>query len=125
MGRKKKYNTEEEKKAANNADWKRLTPEQLKEYENQPLTEEDIIEMEKRGFKIPEALKLTCKFQMGRDNISLKDELLFQFFLENKYKENFEELVKDMLKFSISSLMICLSSLFFIIYNLDLSNSKA
>ena len=33
--------------------YKKLTKEQLKEYENKKLTSKDIIEMEQRGFKIP------------------------------------------------------------------------
>lgn len=66
---------------------KRLTPEQLKEYENKKLTSKDIIEMEKRGFKIPLILKLKAtqeeKIEFSKD--TLTDML--DFAVKNEYYE--------------------------------------
>ena len=61
---------------------KRLTQEQLEEYENKKLTSKDIIEMEQRGFKIPLAVKL--------HNLEKGDKIEFT-----------EDRVKDMLKFAV------------------------
>jgi len=62
--------------------YKKLTKEQLEEYENKKLTSKDIIEMEQRGFKIPLAVKL--------HNLEKGDKIEFT-----------EDTVKDMLKFAI------------------------
>ena len=61
---------------------KRLTQEQLKEYENKKLTSKDIIEMEEKGFKIPLIVKL--------HNLKQGDKIEFT-----------ECQIKDMLKFAI------------------------
>ncbi len=62
--------------------YKKLTKEQLEEYENKKLTSKDIIEMEQRGFKVPLAVKL--------HNLEKGDKLEFT-----------EDRVKDMLKFAV------------------------
>ena len=66
---------------------KRLTPEQLKEYENKKLTSKDMVEMEKRGFKIPLILKLNAsqeeKIEFSKD--TLTDML--KFAIEKEYYE--------------------------------------
>ena len=62
--------------------YKKLTKEQLEEYENKKLTSEDIIEMEQRGFKVPLAVKL--------HNLEKGDKIEFT-----------EDRVKDMLKFAV------------------------
>lgn len=61
---------------------KKLTKEQLEEYENKKLTSKDIIEMEQRGFKVPLAVKL--------HNLEKGDKIEFT-----------EDRVKDMLKFAV------------------------
>ena len=67
--------------------YKRLTSEQLKDYENKKLTSEDILEMEKRGFKIPFILKLNTlqeeKIEFSKD--TLTDML--KFAIEKEYYE--------------------------------------
>jgi protein-arginine kinase activator protein McsA len=62
--------------------YKKLTKEQLKEYENKKLTTKNIIEMEQRGFKIPLIVQL--------HNLEKEDKIEFT-----------EDRVKDMLKFAI------------------------
>lgn len=62
--------------------YKKLTKEQLEEYENKKLTSKDIIEMEHRGFKVPLAVKLY--------NLEKGDKIEFT-----------EDTVKDMLKFAV------------------------
>ena len=62
--------------------YKKLTKEQLEEYENKKLTSKDIIEMEQRGFKVPLAVKL--------HNLEKGDKIEFT-----------EDKVKDMLKFAV------------------------
>ena len=62
--------------------YKKLTKEQLEEYENKKLTSKDIIEMEQRGFKVPLAVKL--------HNLEKGDKI-----------EYTEDGVKDMLKFAV------------------------
>jgi hypothetical protein len=62
--------------------YKKLTKEQLEEYENKKLTSKDIIEMEQRGFKVPLAVKL--------HNLEKGDKIEFT-----------EDIIKDMLKFAI------------------------
>ena len=62
--------------------YKKLTKEQLEEYENKKLTSKDIIEMEQRGFKVPLAVKL--------HNLEKGDKIEFT-----------EGKVKDMLKFAV------------------------
>jgi hypothetical protein len=62
--------------------YKKLTKEQLEEYENKKLTSKDIIEMEQRGFKVPLAVKL--------HNLEKGDKIEFT-----------EDRVKDMLKFAV------------------------
>lgn len=62
--------------------YKKLTEEQLEKYENKKLTSEEIIEMEKRDYKIPLSVKV--------------------YSLEEKDKIEFtEDMVKDMLKFAV------------------------
>ena len=65
-----------------NMKYKKLTKEQLEEYENKKLTSKDIIEMEQRGFKIPSIVQL--------HNLEKEDKIEFT-----------EDRVKDMLKFAI------------------------
>ena len=65
-----------------NMKYKKLTKEQLKEYENKKLTSKDIIEMEQRGFKIPSIVQL--------HNLEKEDKIEFT-----------KDRVKDMLKFAI------------------------
>jgi protein-arginine kinase activator protein McsA len=62
--------------------YKKLTKEQLEEYENKKLTSKDIIEMEQRGFKIPLIVKL--------HNLEKGDKIEFT-----------EDRVKDMLDFAV------------------------
>jgi len=62
--------------------YKKLTKEQLEEYENKKLTSKEIIEMEQRGFKIPLIVKLY--------NLEDGDKIEFT-----------EDVVKDMLDFAI------------------------
>jgi protein-arginine kinase activator protein McsA len=62
--------------------YKKLTKEQLKEYENKKLTTKNIIKMEQRGFKIPLIVQL--------HNLEKEDKIEFT-----------EDRVKDMLKFAI------------------------
>ena len=62
--------------------YKKLTKEQLEEYENKKLTSKDIIEMEQRGFKVPLTVKL--------HNLEKGDKIEFT-----------EDRVKDMLKFAV------------------------
>ena len=62
--------------------YKKLTKEQLEEYENKKLTSKDIIEMEQRGFKVPLAVKL--------HNLEKGDKIEFT-----------KDKVKDMLKFAV------------------------
>ena len=62
--------------------YKKLTKEQLEEYENKKLTSEDIIEMEQRGFKVPLTVKL--------HNLEKGDKIEFT-----------EDRIKDMLDFAI------------------------
>lgn len=67
--------------------YKRLTKEQLEKYENKKLTSTDILEMEKRGFKIPLMLKLNTiqeeKIEFSKDTI--RDML--EFAVEREYYE--------------------------------------
>ncbi len=63
---------------------KRLTQEQLEEYENKKLTSTDIIEMEERGFKVPLIVKL--------HTLEKGDKIEFT-----------EDMVKDMLAFAIKN----------------------
>ena len=68
--------------------YKKLTKEQLEEYENKKLTSNDIIEMEQRGFKIPLIVKLynlekEDKIEFTKD--TLKDML--DFAIKNEYYE--------------------------------------
>ena len=62
--------------------YKKLTKEQLEEYENKKLTSKDIIEMEQRGFKIPLIVKL--------HNLEKGDKIEFT-----------KDTVKDMLEFAV------------------------
>jgi len=67
--------------------YKKLTKEQLQEYENKKLTSKDIIEMEQRGFKIPLIVKLNT-LEESRIDFStgtLKDML--RFAIEREYYE--------------------------------------
>ena len=64
--------------------YKKLTKEQLEEYENKKLTSKDIIEMEQRGFKIPLAVKL--------HNLEKGDKIEFT-----------EDRIKDMLDFAVKN----------------------
>ena len=64
--------------------YKKLTKEQLEEYENKKLTSKEIIEMEQRGFKIPLIVKLY--------NLEKGDKIEFT-----------EDMVKDMLDFAIKN----------------------
>lgn len=67
--------------------YKKLTKEQLEKYENKKLTSTDILEMEKRGFKIPLMLKLNIiqeeKIEFSKDTI--RDML--EFAVEREYYE--------------------------------------
>jgi len=67
---------------------KRLTQEQLKEYENKKLTSKDIIEMEEKGFRIPLMVKL---YNLEKeDKISFTEDTLtdmLKFAIENEYYE--------------------------------------
>lgn len=62
--------------------YKKLTKEQLEEYENKKLTSKDIIEVEQRGFKVPLVVQL--------HNLEKGDKIEFT-----------EDRVKDMLKFAV------------------------
>ena len=62
--------------------YKRLTKEQLEKYENKKLTSTDILEMEKRGFKVPLMVKIY--------NLQKEDKISFT-----------EGTVRDMLEFAI------------------------
>jgi len=64
--------------------YKKLTKEQLREYENKKLTSKDIIEMEQRGFKVPLTVKL--------HNLEKGDKIEFT-----------EDRIKDMLDFAIKN----------------------
>ena len=66
---------------------KRLTPEQLKEYENKKLTSKDIIEMEQRGFKIPPTVQL---HNLEEDKIDFSEDRvrdMLKFAIEKEYYE--------------------------------------
>ena len=67
---------------------KRLTQEQLKEYENKKLTSKDIIEMEEKGFRIPLMVKL---YNLEKeDKISFTEDTLrdmLEFAIEREYYE--------------------------------------
>lgn len=67
--------------------YKKLTKEQLQEYENKKLTSKDIIEMEQRGFKIPLIVKLDTLKESRIDfsTDTLKDML--RFAVEREYYE--------------------------------------
>ena len=62
---------------------KKLTKEQLEEYENKKPSSKDIIEMEQRGFKIPLTVKL--------HNLEKGDKIEFT-----------KDTVKDMLEFAVA-----------------------
>jgi|TARA_R110000744_G_scaffold33591_5_gene78853 hypothetical protein len=68
--------------------YKKLTKEQLEEYENKKLTSSGIIEMEQLGFKIPLIVKLynlekEDKMEFTKD--TLNDML--DFAIKNEYYE--------------------------------------
>ena len=67
---------------------KRLTQEQLEEYENKKLTSTDIIEMEERGFKVPLIVKLHT-LEKG-DKIEFTEDMvkdMLDFAIKNEYYE--------------------------------------
>jgi protein-arginine kinase activator protein McsA len=67
--------------------YKKLTKEQLYEYENKKLTSKDIIEIEQQGFKVPLIVKL-YNLEESRIDFSidtLKDML--EFAVEKEYYE--------------------------------------
>ena len=61
---------------------KRLTQEQLEEYENKKLSSKEVIEMEERGFKVPLMVKVY--------NLQKEDKISFT-----------EDTVRDMLAFAV------------------------
>ena len=67
--------------------YKKLTKEQLHEYENKKLTSKDILEIEQQGFKVPLIVKL-YNLEESRIDFSidtLKDML--EFAVEKEYYE--------------------------------------
>jgi predicted alpha/beta-fold hydrolase len=68
--------------------YKKLTKEQLEEYENKKLTSKEIIEMEQRGFKIPLIVKLHT-LEKG-DKIEFTEDMvkdMLDFAIKNEYYE--------------------------------------
>lgn len=77
--------------------YKKLTKEQLHEYENKKLTSKDILEIEQQGFKVPLAVKLhnleKGKIEFTEDRV--KDML--KFAVEREYYEK-AVILRDLLK---------------------------
>jgi len=67
---------------------KRLTQEQLEEYENKKLSSKEVIEMEERGFKVPLMVKV---YNLQKeDKISFTEGTLrdmLEFAIEKEYYE--------------------------------------
>tara|TARA_R110002126_G_scaffold278017_2_gene424196 strand:- start:1104 stop:1355 length:252 start_codon:yes stop_codon:yes gene_type:complete len=77
--------------------YKRITPEQLKEYENRKLTSKEIIEMEQRGFKIPLIVKLST-LEEGKIAFSLDMvKNMLEFAVGREYYEK-ASILRDFIK---------------------------
>lgn len=67
---------------------KRLTQEQLEEYENKKLSSKEVVEMEERGFKVPLMVKV---YNLQKeDKISFTEGTLrdmLEFAIEKEYYE--------------------------------------